>query len=153
MIVDGIKYEKIGNDKYYAQELFETEELYGYLSKNMINSEKSVYDYIIYDSNVEAEFTEKFEKNDNIKMYIKLPHWFKVPTPLGSYNPDWAVLIEKDNMEKLYFVVETKGNILAEELREREYKKIQCGHKHFAALGNDVVFKEIDSFEKFIENV
>lgn len=153
MIVDGIKYEKIGNDKYYAQELFETEELYGYLSKNMLNSEKSVYDYIIYDSDVEAEFAEKFEKNDSIKMYIKLPDWFKVPTPLGSYNPDWAVLIEKDNMEKLYFVVETKGNILAEELREREYRKIQCGHKHFAALGNDVIFKETDSFEKFIENV
>ncbi|RMD01091.1 DEAD/DEAH box helicase [Clostridium autoethanogenum] len=153
MIVDGIKYKKVGDDKYYAQELFETEELYGYLSKNMIGSKKSVYDYIIYDSDVEAQFAKKFEKNDSVRMYIKLPDWFKVPTPLGSYNPDWAVFIEKDNAEKLYFVVETKGNILAGELREREYKKIQCGHKHFAALGNDVVFKETDSFEKFIENV
>ncbi|SUY46510.1 restriction endonuclease [Clostridium putrefaciens] len=153
MIVDGIKYEKVGDDEYYAQELFETEELSGYLSKNMIGSEKSVYDYIIYDSDVEAEFAEKFEKNDSVKMYIKLPDWFKILTPLGSYNPDWGVLIEKDNIEKLYFVVETKGNILAEELREREYKKIQCGYKHFAALGNETIFKETDSFEKFIENV
>lgn len=153
MIVDGIKYEKVGDDEYYAQELFETEELSGYLSKNMIGSEKSVYDYIIYDSDVEAKFAEKFEKNDSVKMYIKLPDWFKILTPLGSYNPDWGVLIEKDNIEKLYFVVETKGNILAEELREREYKKIQCGYKHFAALGNETIFKETDSFEKFIENV
>lgn len=152
-IVDGIKYQKLGNDEYYAQELFETEELYGYLSKNMIHTDKSVYDYIIYDSNVEAEFAQKFEDNEDVKMYVKLPDWFKVDTPLGGYNPDWAVLIEKDGAERLYFVVETKGNILAEELREREYRKIQCGHKHFEALGNDVVFTETDSFEKFKESI
>ncbi len=153
MIVDGIKYQKIGNDEYYAQELFETEELKGYLSKNMIESEKSVYEYIIYDSSVEEEFARRFENNESVKMYIKLPDWFKVPTPLGNYNPDWAVLIEKDNTERLYFVVETKGNILAEELRERENKKIQCGYKHFEALENKVVFDKADNFEAFIENV
>lgn len=152
-IVDGIKYQKIGDDEYYAQELFESEELHGYLSKNMIYSDKSVYDYIIYDSSVEAEFAIKFENNEDIKMYVKLPDWFKVDTPLGGYNPDWAVLIEKDGTEKLYFVVETKGNILKEELREREYRKIQCGYKHFEALDNDVTFKEADSFEKFKENI
>lgn len=152
-IVDGIKYQKLGNDEYYAQELFESQELYGYFSRNMIHSDKSVYDYIVYDSNVEAEFAQKFEDNEDVKMYVKLPDWFKVDTPLGGYNPDWAVLIEKDGTEKLYFVVETKGNILAEELREREYRKIQCGHKHFEALGNDVVFTETDSFEKFKESI
>lgn len=152
-IVDGIKYQKLGNDEYYAQELFESKELYGYLSKNMIHSDKSVYDYVVYDSNVEAEFAQKFENNEDVKMYVKLPDWFKVDTPLGGYNPDWAVLIEKDGTERLYFVVETKGNILAEELREREYRKIQCGHKHFEALGNDVVFTESDNFEKFKESV
>lgn len=153
MIVDGIKYQKIGDEEYYAQELFETEELAGYLSKNMIESKKSVYEYIIYDSGVEEEFARKFEKNESVKMYIKLPDWFKILTPLGNYNPDWAVLIEKENTEKLYFVVETKGNILSEELREREYKKIQCGHRHFEAIEKDVEFKETDNFEKFIENI
>ena len=152
-IVDGIKYQKLGNDEYYAQELFESQELYGYLSKNMIQSEKSVYDYIIYDSDVEAEFAQKFENNEDVQMYVKLPDWFKIDTPLGGYNPDWAVLLEKDGTERLYFVVETKGNILAEELREREYRKIQCGHKHFEALGNGVVFTETDSFETFKESV
>ncbi|APH13323.1 DEAD/DEAH box helicase family protein [Clostridium sporogenes] len=153
MIVDGIKYEKIGDEAYYAQELFETEELSGYLSKNMIASERSIYEYIIYDSDVEAEFAKKFEKNDSIKLYIKLPDWFKIETPLGSYNPDWAVLIEKDNTEKLYFVVETKGSILSEDLRAKEEKKIQCGEKHFAALGNNTRFEKRDNFNDFIENV
>ncbi|AWK52499.1 type III restriction endonuclease subunit R [Clostridium beijerinckii] len=153
MIVDGIKYQKIGDEEYYAQELFETEELAGYLSKNMIESEKSIYEYIIYDSGVEEGFARKFEDNKSVKMYIKLPDWFKILTPLGDYNPDWAVLIEKDNTEKLYFVVETKGNILEEELRERENKKIQCGYKHFEALENEVEFKKTDNFEEFIENV
>ncbi|EDU38503.1 subunit R of type 3 restriction endonuclease [Clostridium sporogenes] len=153
MIVDGIKYEKIGDEAYYAQELFETEELSGYLSKNMIPSERSIYEYIIYDSDVEAEFAKKFEKNDSVKLYIKLPDWFKIETPLGSYNPDWAVLIEKDNIEKLYFVVETKGSILSEDLRAKEEKKIQCGEKHFAALGNNTRFEKRDNFNDFIENV
>lgn len=119
----------------------------------MIESKKSVYDYIVYDSGVEAEFAQKFEKNEDVKMYVKLPDWFKVDTPLGSYNPDWAVMIEKNGEEKLYFIVETKGNILAEELREREYRKIQCGHKHFETLDTGVIFTETDSFEKFKENI
>ncbi|KYN78943.1 type III restriction endonuclease subunit R [Clostridium sporogenes] len=153
MIVDGIKYEKIGEEAYYAQELFETEELSGYLSKNMLESDKSVYEYVIYDSDKEAEFANKFEKNESVKLYIKLPDWFKIETPLGTYNPDWAVLIEKDNTEKLYFVVETKGSILSEDLREKEIKKIECGEKHFAVLGNNTRFEKTDSFEKFIENV
>jgi type III restriction enzyme len=100
-IVDGIKYKRLGEDEFYAQELFENEELYGYLSKNMMESDKSVYEY----------------------------------------------------EEKLYFVLETKGNILAEELRLREISKIACGHKHFEAVGNEVEFLETDNFNKFIENL
>ncbi|WP_129597599.1 type III restriction-modification system endonuclease [Anaerophilus nitritogenes] len=153
MIVDGIKYEKIGDEAYYSQELFETKELSGYLSKNMIASDKSVYDYVIYDSDKEAEFAKKFEKNESIKMYIKLPNWFKIETPLGTYNPDWAVLIEKEHTEKLYFVVETKGSVLSEDLREKEIKKVKCGEKHFAALGNNIIFEKRDNFNEFIENV
>ena len=72
---------------------------------------------------------------------------------LGSYNPDWAVLIEKGGEQKLYFVLETKGNVQIEFLRPAEYDKIMCGYKHFEALGNDVVFKPISDFDEFIENV
>lgn len=151
MIVDGIKYTKIGDDEYYAQELFKTEELTGYLSKNMLKSEKSIYEYVVYDSENEESFAMNFENNESIKLYAKLPDWFKISTPLGSYNPDWAVLVDKDGEEKLYLVLETKGNLLFEALRPIEYAKIRCSEEHFKALESDVVFETADSFEEFIE--
>jgi type III restriction enzyme len=152
-IIDGIKYTKIGDDEFYAQELFETEELSGYLNKNMIESERSIYDHVIYDSEVERDFASKFEDNTHVKLYTKLPGWFVIDTPLGKYNPDWAVLIDVEGTEKLYFILETKGSILEENLRVGELSKIACGHKHFKALGNDVVFEEIDNFKTFISNL
>ena len=151
MIVDGIKYTKIGEDEFYAQELFNEQELTGYLSKNMIESSKSVYSYVVYDSENERSFAEKFETNQRVKVYAKLPDWFKIATPLGSYNPDWAVLVEKDGTDKLYFVLETKGNALFDSLRPTEHAKIFCGRKHFAALGTEAVFDAVDDFEGFIE--
>ena len=69
-----------------------------------------------------------------MKVYAKLPGWFKVPTPLGSYNPDWAVLVEQNGEERLYFVVETKGSLQLKELRQKESAKIACGEAHFKAL-------------------
>jgi type III restriction enzyme len=133
-LVDGIKYQRLGEDFYYAQSLFETEELTGYL-KNMLSVQKSVHEYVIYDSPyVERGFAEDLEKNPAVKVYAKLPGWFKVPTPLGSYNPDWAVLIEQDGSERLYFVVETKSSLFTDDLRDIESAKIKCGEAHFEAL-------------------
>jgi type III restriction enzyme len=133
-IVDGIRYRRIGDDDYYAQELFEQEELTGYL-KNMLAATKSVYEHVVYDSSgIERTFAEDLEKNEAVKVYAKLPGWFKVPTPLGTYNPDWAVLVEKDGTEKLYFVVETKSSLFTDDLRDKESAKIECGKAHFKAL-------------------
>lgn len=133
-LVDGIKYQRIGDEAYYAQELFNQEELTGYL-KNMLPATKAIYEYVVYDSGgVEKGFAEDLEKNEAVKVYAKLPSWFRVPTPLGTYNPDWAVLVEVDGMEKLYFVVETKGSLFAEDLRDKESAKILCGKAHFEAL-------------------
>lgn len=132
-LVDGIKYQRLGDEEYYAQELFEQAELIGYL-KSMVDASKAVYEQIIYQSDTERTFAEQLEKNEAIKVYAKLPGWFKVPTPLGAYNPDWAVLVEKDGAERLYFVVETKGSLFAEDIRERENAKIKCGEAHFEAL-------------------
>ena len=151
MIVDGIKYTKIGEDQYYAQELFENQELTGYLSKNMIESKKSVYEYVVYDSGNEETFATSFENNKSVKLYAKLPDWFKIATPLGTYNPDWAILIEMDGKNKLYFVLETKGDIMFNALRPTESAKFECGIKHFEALGNDVIFEKADSFADFME--
>ena len=133
-LVDGIRYRRIGDDHYYAQELFEKEELTGYL-KNTLETQKSVYQHVVYDSaGVERKFAEDLEANEAVKVYAKLPGWFKVPTPLGTYNPDWAVLIEIDGREKLYFVVETKGSNWWDDLRHIEGAKIKCGEKHFKEL-------------------
>lgn len=152
-IVDGIKYEKIGDQQYYAQELFEENELFGYLSKNMIESQKSVFGYVVYDSDVEEEFARSFEQSDDIKVYAKLPSWFKIDTPLGGYNPDWAVLVEMDGQQRLYFVVETKGSLFTDALRPTEDAKIKCGRKHFKALDSDVGFRVVNNFDKFSEEL
>lgn len=153
-IVDGIKYQKIGDKAVYAQELFEENELYGYLSKNMIESQKSVYDHVVYDSDVEEEFARSFELSDDVKVYAKLPGWFKIDTPLGGYNPDWAVLVESDGQRRrLYFVVETKGSLFSDALRPTEKAKINCGREHFKALGQDVGFAVAKDFDTFVEQL
>jgi type III restriction enzyme len=132
-IVEGIKYQRLGDEHYYAQELFEQEELTGYL-KNMLDVKKAVYEQVVYDAGSEERFAEAMERNEAIRVYAKLPGWFTVPTPLGSYNPDWAVLVENDGEERLYFVVETKGSLFTDDLRETESAKITCGKAHFLAL-------------------
>ena len=152
-IVDGIKYQKIGDHHFYAQELFDTEELHGYLSRNMLKSDKSVYDHVVYDSDIEVDFAKAFEMSDDVKVYAKLPDWFKIDTPLGSYNPDWAVLVQYDGAPKLYFVVESKGGLFSEAVRISENAKIKCGREHFKALGNDVGFMVANSFATFSEKV
>lgn len=148
-IVDGIKYQKIGDDQFYGQELFQTNELFGYLKDNMVKAEKSVHDHVVYDSDIELEFASAFERNEDIKLYAKLPGWFKIDTPLGGYNPDWAVLIEQDGKDKLYFVVETKSTLFSVERRPEENAKIKCGYAHFEALGDDVKFTVSNSMDEF----
>jgi type III restriction enzyme len=157
-IVDGIKYEKIGSGEFYSQDLFEIEDLFGYLRDelnkegDMVASTKSPYESLVLDSDIERNFALELEKNKNVKVYAKLPSWFKIPTPLGNYNPDWAVLIktgEANDEEKLYFVVETKGSIFEEERREVENLKIKCGKKHFETVSEDVKFEVTNNFEHF----
>jgi type III restriction enzyme len=145
-LVDGIKYQRLGDDHFYAQELFQTEELTGYLKNLVLDTQKSVYEHVVYDSAVERDFAEALERNEAIKVYAKLPGWFKVPTPLGTYNPDWAVLVALNGQERLYFVVETKSSLFDDDLRDRESGVIKCGAAHFAALA---VGESLALFDKF----
>jgi type III restriction enzyme len=153
LIVDGIKYEKIGDSYFYAQELFDHHELSAYLNSNMLESVKSVYEQVVYDSDVEYQFARQFEASKQVKVYAKLPDWFTISTPLGNYNPDWAVLVELDGHEKLYFVVESKGSMFAEDIRPSEQAKIDCGKKHFEALDTGVEFTKADTFNNFMSQV
>ena len=135
-LVDGIKYQRIGDEAYYGQELFENEELIGYLKANMLEGvQKCVMESVVYDSATERTFAEGLEANRAVKVYAKLPRGFRVGTPLGDYIPDWAVLVEQDGGERLYFVVETKGSLFADDLRKTEALKIECGKAHFEAIG------------------
>ena len=147
-IVDGIRYTRLGDAHVWAQELFETTELLGYL--NTLQANKSVFESVLYDSEIERSFADALERNESVKLYVKLPSWFKIPTPLGSYNPDWAVVIAHDGQEQLYFVVETKGSLVALDLRTGESDKIDCGAKHFEALAvgqNPANFKKAKKLE------
>jgi len=133
-IIDGIKYHKMGGNDFYSQELFENEELFGYLRNNLSESTKSPYEYVVYDSKVESTLSKQFEQSENVSVYAKVPDWFKIDTPLGSYNPDWVVSWKDGDEEKLYFVVESKGSTSEMDLRPKEQLKIEFGKKHFEEL-------------------
>jgi type III restriction enzyme len=100
----------------------------------MMDAKKSVFEQVVYQSGTERTFAADLEKNEAIKLYAKLPAWFRIPTPLGPYNPDWAVLVDKNGDEQLYLVVETKAGLFTDDLRDKESKKIECGKAHFQAL-------------------
>jgi len=133
LIVSGIKYEKIEGEE-YDMRLFEKGELMSYL-EGLLDSKKSVYNYVEYDSEVEKRFAQDLERKEQIKLFIKLPSWFKVETPIGTYNPDWAIVKHGD--ETIYLVRETKGTVDYDKLRNSESYKIRCGAKHFEELGVD----------------
>ncbi|MBU1976751.1 MAG: DEAD/DEAH box helicase family protein [Nanoarchaeota archaeon] len=154
LIIDGIEYEKIGDETYWAQDMFEDEELIGYIKDNALPVDKSVYSHIVYDSTtIEKPFAERLNSDDDVKLFVKLPNWFKIDTPLGTYNPDWAIVLDKNGVERLYFVIETKGSILNEDLRALEINKIECGRKHFAAINDEVIFDKATDYDFWKEGV
>ncbi len=132
-LTGGIRYELRGDEHYYAIERLD-EEIVGYV-RSMIADEgrKSPYEYVVFDSGVETAFAKDAERNSAVEIFVKFPDWFTIPTPLGPYNPDWALLIRNDNGELKYRVVETKGSSEEEDLREGEKEKIDCARAHFGA--------------------
>ena len=139
LAIDGISYVKLDGKEYYVQEIFDTTELIANLDRNAVKVEHSVYDYIVYDSSsIERPFAVALDNDPDVKMFFKIPERFKIETPIGTYNPDWAVFLTKNGEEKLYFVLETKGSTSFMDLRTREQLKIHCGRKHFEALNNGI---------------
>ena len=137
LAIDGIRYVKLDGEEYYWQQIFNAEELIANLDRNAVKVEHSIYDHIIYDSStVEKPFAVALDNDPDVKMFFKLPDRFKIDTPIGAYNPDWAVYLVKNGEEKLYFIIETKGSESEDLLRPNESKKIRCGRKHFEALEN-----------------
>ena len=134
LLVDGIKYERLpggGPETEWEMMLFKNEELINYLTALQVNH--SVYEYIVYESEVEREFAKRLDQREDIKLFVKLPGWFEIDTPVGKYNPDWAVL--KHDSQTLYLVRETKSTKDFLKLRTSEADKVRCGQKHFETLG------------------
>lgn len=135
LLVDDIKYERIGDSEPESQwEMvrFQNEELINYLNAERVKN--SVYQYVVYDSEVERAFAKALDKGlRDIKLFVKLPGWFMIDTPVGKYNPDWAIL--KHDGQALYLVRETKGTHDFLQLRTAEADKVRCGKRHFEALG------------------
>lgn len=143
-LTDGIKYEK--SNEYYEQDfIFNDEGLYGYKDRNVIeaNSDRSLYDHTIYDSDIEKNFAIEADNDDDVVLYAKLPSRFKIDTPIGDYNPDWVLVLNTDNGEKLYFVAETKGTENINDLKGTEKKKILCGRKHFEVIDTGIKYEVV----------
>ena len=152
LAVDGIEYRKLSDKDCYALEIFDDAELFASLDK-CVAVEKSVYDRVCGDSDVERDFARSLDSDPDVKLFFKLPRRFTVETPIGKYNPDWAVYLEVDGAKQLIFVLETKGTAEEGALRPSERAKIACGRMHFKALSdgdNDgVALKVADDWDNF----
>lgn len=144
LMIDGIKYERIegyGENAEWEQWLFKDAEVIDFLTSVKVGS--SVYDYVPYDSEVELRFARDLDASDDVKLFVKLPSWFKIDTPIGTYNPDWAIV--KGNETVVYLVRETKSTKSFLKLRTSESDKVRCGKAHFEELG--ISFAVATSFQ------
>lgn len=147
-LIQHIKYER--SDNTFDTNIFEEATLRGTLGKDAIESRKSLYDLVVVDSQgVEMSFAESLEKEDNVVVYSKLPNGFYINTPMGKYNPDWAVAFREGSVKHIYFVAETKGNdIEVSQLRRSEDAKIECARRHFAAISTgEVVYSVVKTYQ------
>ena len=145
LMIEGIKYEKIGGQE-YEMRLFEENEIEIYknsLAFSVKDKEKTIYsNFIPLDSAIEEDFARDCESRDDIEFYFKLPFWFKISTPIGKYNPDWALIFK--NEKRIYFVAETKSTTDLSKLRNEERLKVKCGEAHFNEF-EDVEYKHVKS--------
>jgi len=141
LVVQGVQYQKVDGTIYELRELQADgeDEKDRFLDQlyELKNKSKSDFDYIVFDSNVEQQFAEKLDRDPNIRFFMKMPPKFKIPTPVGNYNPDWAIIKIVEGQERLYLVRETKGSQYSSELRPSEKAKIESAKQHFKAIGID----------------
>ncbi|HEX7259694.1 MAG TPA: restriction endonuclease, partial [Candidatus Saccharimonadia bacterium] len=139
MVINGIQYEEIGGCVYELRELQKDgeQERESFLDQMYVvkKQDKTLFDYVVYDSDVELQFAELLDSREDVKLFIKLPDRFKIPTPVGDYNPDWAIVKQENGQEKIYMIRETKSTQQGNLLRPSEQAKIDCGKKHFTAIG------------------
>lgn len=152
-LIDKITYHK--TDSIYEDDIFTVNNFHGSLSEDILEVKKHIYKYVKTDSKIERKFATDLELNDNkVLVYAKLPNGFKIPTPVGNYNPDWAIVFEDKEVKHIYFIAETKGSMSSLQLKGIEKQKIDYAKKHFESLScSDLKYDVVDSYESLMERV
>ena len=151
-IIEHITYDVM--DDHYGTEVFTDPTIKGRLGVNAMKAKKHLYDHIVYDSGNEQKFAAELDINTNVAVYVKLPDGFYISTPVGHYNPDWAIAFYERTVKHIYFVAETKGSMNSMQLRLIEESKIHCAREHFKAISNgEVVYDVVDSYQSLMDLV
>ena len=151
-IIQHITYDVM--EDHYDTDIFTEPTIKGRLGTNAMKANKHLYDHIVYDSTKERDFAEKLDVSNDVAVYVKLPDGFYISTPVGHYNPDWAIAFYEGAVKHIYFVAETKGSMNSMQLREIEKSKIHCAREHFKAIsGGNVVYDVVDSYTSLMEKV
>lgn len=151
-VVEHITYDIL--DDHYGTNVFTDPTIKGRLGVNAMKAQKHLYDHIVYDSTGERDFAAELDINTNVAVYVKLPDGFYIATPVGHYNPDWAIAFYEGTVKHIYFVAETKGSMSSMQLRLIEQSKIHCAREHFKAIsGDNVVYDVVDSYKSLLEKV
>ena len=151
-IIEHITYSVM--DDHYGTDVFTEPTIRGKLGANAMKAKKHLYDHIVYDSTNERDFATDLDTNNNVAVYVKLPDGFYISTPVGHYNPDWAIAFYEGSVKHIYFVAETKGSMSSMQLRLIEESKIHCAREHFKAISRDnVVYDVVDSYTSLLEKV
>ncbi len=154
MVIEHITYNLI--DEKFDGSIFTNNTLKGTLGKDAIEVKKHIYDYVRYDSDTERKFAEALDTSKEVVVYAKLPRGFFIPTPVGNYNPDWAIVFDEEKVRHIYFIAETKGKLesLEFDVRGVEKAKIHCAKKHFKKISNGIVkYEAVDSYEMLMKEV
>ena len=151
-VIEHITYDVL--DDHYSTDVFTDPTIKGRLGFNAMKAKKHLYDHIVYDSTGERDFAAELDTNTNVAVYVKLPDGFYIATPVGHYNPDWAIAFYEGSVKHIYFVAETKGSMRSMQLRLIEQSKIHCAREHFKAISGDgVVYDVVDSYRTLLEKV
>ena len=141
-------------DEQYDTDIFTEPTIRGKLGTNAMKAQRHLYDHIVYDSTNERDFATDLDTNTDVAVYVKLPDSFYIATPVGHYNPDWAIAFYEGTVKQIYFVAETKGSMSSMQLRLIEESKIHCAREHFKAISNgNVVYDVVDSYQTLLEKV
>ncbi|EPF46726.1 hypothetical protein HMPREF1222_01303 [Treponema vincentii F0403] len=141
-------------DEHYTTDIFTEPTIKGTLGVNAMKAQKHLYDHIIFDSANERNFASDLDTNTDVAVYVKLPDGFYISTPVGRYNPDWAIVFYEGTVKHIYFVAETKGSMSSMQLRLIEESKIHCAREHFKAIGSgEVVYDVVDSYQTLLDKV